>query len=133
MLLSITFKTAALCLRLHSRSRIMLDFSWLYLMPFSIPAAKKILHNFERQYSGQKSLILAELAAMHEGEATSQPLDFEGCLESSNQAFEYLESLLKALESENVLITVMEILIFIITIILYLAKKMPILCSMVEL
>jgi len=70
-------------------------------------------------------LILAELAAMHEGKTTSQPLDFEACLESSNHAFEYIESLLKALESEKVLITIMEILIFIITIILYMVKKCP--------
>ena len=70
-------------------------------MPFSTATAKKILHNFERQQSGQKSLILAELAAMHEGKTTSQPLDFEAWLESSNQAFEYIESLLKALESEK--------------------------------
>ena len=48
----------------------MLDWSWFYLMPFSIPAARKILHNFERQQSGQKRLILSELADMHEGKNT---------------------------------------------------------------
>ena len=69
-LLNVTFKATALCLRSSSRSRVMLDWSWLYLMPFSIPAARKILHNFERQQSGKKSWILAELADMHEGETT---------------------------------------------------------------
>ena len=68
--LSVTFKATALCLRSSSRSGIMLVWSSLYLMPFSIPAARKMLHNFERQQSGQKSLILAELADMHEGETT---------------------------------------------------------------
>ena len=49
----------------------MLDWSWFYLMPFSIPAAKKILHNFERQQLGQQSLILAELAAMKDRQVAS--------------------------------------------------------------
>ena len=69
-LLTVTFKATALYLRLRSRSRIMLVWSWFYLMPFSIPAARKKLHNFERQQSGKKSLILAELADMHDGETT---------------------------------------------------------------
>ena len=72
-LLKVTFKATALCLRdlrSSSRSRVMLDWSWSYLMPFSIPAAKITLHNFERQQSGQKSLILSELADMHEGKTT---------------------------------------------------------------
>ena len=50
----------------------MLHWSWFYLMPFSIPAVKKILHNFERQQSGQQSLILAELAAMRERQVASR-------------------------------------------------------------
>ena len=49
----------------------MLDWSWFYLMPFSIPAVKKILHNFERQQSGQQSLILPELAAMRDRQVAS--------------------------------------------------------------
>ena len=49
----------------------MLDWSWFYLMPFSIPAVKKILHNFERQQTGQQSLILAELAAMRDRQVAS--------------------------------------------------------------
>ena len=49
----------------------MLDWPWFYLMPFSIPAVKKILHNFERQQSGQQSLILAELAAMRDRQVAS--------------------------------------------------------------
>ena len=49
----------------------MLDWSWFYLMPFSIPAVKKTLHNFERQQSGQQSLILAELAAMRDRQVAS--------------------------------------------------------------
>ena len=49
----------------------MLDWSGFYLMPFSIPAVKKILHNFERQQSGQQSLILAELAAMRDRQVAS--------------------------------------------------------------
>ena len=49
----------------------MLHWSWFYLMPFSIPAVKKILHNFERQQSGQQSLILAELAATKDRQVAS--------------------------------------------------------------
>ena len=49
----------------------MLDWSWFYLMPFSMPAVKKIPHNFERQQSGQQSLILAELAAMRDRQVAS--------------------------------------------------------------
>ena len=62
-----------------------------------------------------------------------QPLDFEACLESSNQAFEYTESSLKALESEKDLNTVMEILNFYHHCYSLYGEKMPILCSMVEL
>ena len=41
MLLSITLKTTAFCRKLCSRNSIMLDWSWLYLMPFSIHAVDK--------------------------------------------------------------------------------------------
>lgn len=41
-LLSVTLKTVALCRKLCSKSSTMLGWSWFYLMPFSIPAVKKI-------------------------------------------------------------------------------------------
>ena len=41
MLLSVTLKIIALCLKSYSKSSIMLDRSWLYLIPFSMPADKK--------------------------------------------------------------------------------------------
>lgn len=62
-----------------------------------------------------------------------QLLDFEACLESSNQAFEYNESSLKVLESKKVLNTVMEILNFYHHYYSLYGEKIPILCSTVEL
>ena len=38
VLLSVTLKTTALCIKVCSKSSIMLDWSWQYLRPFSIPA-----------------------------------------------------------------------------------------------
>ena len=50
MLLSVTLKTTVLCLKLCSKSSTMLGWSWLYLMPLSIPAVKNnYLHNWEKR------------------------------------------------------------------------------------
>jgi len=47
---SLTLKTTALRLKLCLKSSIMLNWSWLYLPPFSMPADKKYLYKPESKY-----------------------------------------------------------------------------------
>ena len=68
MLLSVTLKTTALCLKLSLRSSILLDWSWLCLMSFSISSDKKYLHKSEKttfycinyNFTGNKQQIMVK-------------------------------------------------------------------------